>query len=183
MEEDTTPKSEVCSICFEPLENAPIGSDREPVATKCDPTLGHVFHRVCIEEWMAGKQAINKTCPICRKDPLAEVRVERARKATMARLARKKQYESGVIGKARLVYRATHAAATTYWREQIAPNVRNVAIGVFVVVLLLCLIVLGVDRLRRRVAEKLLADGIPVPIGLDEDIVATTLKKFKQREL
>ncbi len=174
------PEDEVCSICQEEVANAPQGSDREPVASKCDPKLGHVFHRMCLEEWMAGKQAINKTCPICRKDPLAEVRVERARKATMARLARKKQYESGVTGKVRLMYKATHAATTTYWREQIAPNARTVATVVFVVVLFLCLIVLGVARLKQRLLETARADGIPIQ---DDDLVVTTLKKIKQGEL
>lgn len=188
MEDTTAPAGEedareMCTICQEELENARPGSDREPVASKCDPKLGHVFHRVCLEEWLAGKQAINKTCPICRKDPLADVRVERARKATMARIARKKQYESGVTGKVRLAYGATQTAVTTYWREQIAPNARPVAIGVFVAVLFLCLIVLGVSRLKQRLLDTARADGIPLAPGVDDDLVVTTLKKIKQGEL
>lgn len=174
---------EVCRICQEELRNAPRGSDKEPVASKCDPDLGHVFHRVCYEEWLQGKQAINKTCPICQRDPLAEVRVEKARKATMARIIRKKQYESGITGKLRLMYGAAREASTVYWREQIAPNARTAALVVFGVVFVLCVLVLGISRLKQHTLDALVSDGIIIDKELDDDMVVTTLEKIKKGEL
>ena len=42
--------SDICTICLEPCLNG--------VEIEC----GHIFHKKCIEKWVA----LNKTCPNCR---------------------------------------------------------------------------------------------------------------------
>jgi hypothetical protein len=43
-----------CPICQEDITDGNV-----PVITKCN----HVFHEVCLEEYVSGKG--NRTCPIC----------------------------------------------------------------------------------------------------------------------
>ena len=56
-----------CVICLEnllsPAENPNGNPSRKIVAASC----GHIFHKVCIDNWLKGGQGTVRTCPICRK--------------------------------------------------------------------------------------------------------------------
>ena len=153
-EDDDENNTGACTICLRLLENATPGTLDEPVATKCDPKLGHVFHRGCIDEWMAGPLAINKTCPICRKDPLAEQRAERARLSTLRRLERRKVYASGVTGKTVLFLQDARKEIASFWRQEILPRSRPFLWVCFVILVFLSLaILLGARLISSRHEE------------------------------
>ncbi len=167
------PTAEECAICLEELCNTFPGSDKEPVASRCDPTLGHVFHRRCYDEWLSGEQAINKTCPVCRRDPRADARVERARKATLARMDQKKKYAGygGAIGKARRLIDATKS----YWNEFVRPYAWSVSTGIFVAILMLTLAVLLSARLSKTTTTL-----TTTTTSGDDSVVASIEKAFKK---
>ncbi|XP_020242508.1 E3 ubiquitin-protein ligase RNF185-like [Asparagus officinalis] len=54
----------ICTICFEELR--PIVEDLQSI-----PVCGHVFHELCIQQWMeccpSGKKP---TCPVCKQSCL-----------------------------------------------------------------------------------------------------------------
>ena len=62
-------KDKECQICFEHLDEDIVACEttKEPAAgTAADPvTCGHKFHRICINEWHAGKSPAYKKCPSC----------------------------------------------------------------------------------------------------------------------
>ena len=57
-----TVESNLCSICFEILEDTPTISNKRLLCN-------HDFHEHCLGEWLRQ----SRSCPICRAEPISEV--------------------------------------------------------------------------------------------------------------